>query len=1088
MNCYFYRMFRHWLILLLLFCAGWTWPGSRLTAQYTETDIKIYNFTDGLSHRNVFAIEQDAGGLIWLATINGLNSFDGYGFQHFDQQEAYAGLEMINELELDEDSLLYATSPDYFISHNLQTGRARRFQIKAGEIRRRESVVPTAATSGANGGVFMVLQEERSGRLSLNHYRPGKDKLPVRIAELDGQYNQRPLVHRGDTIYCGAYQSELWLLDALTGSRIASHQLPPTPAGETSRISDLHARPDALWILLEDGRVFSHHYGSTDFTLFPAATPATGNSPLQSLHVAENGDIYVGGFGSLFVYDHWKREWEDLDAPIRQLVKNTCTYRDILVDISGTAWVASDFGAIRITRNDRLFTQYLSGGSEYCSNVYCSTRGITEDENGIVYISYYNSIHRLDPVTNDLRPLFPSNDYFNYPYGLHYYNDHLYTGDGARINLKDLRVEQLFADDGESEGAITQSATDSIIWYGYDQQLLFHDPRTDSTSIYRDDRGRSWNQLTNGSTITYLLHRPGKLFVGTKDAGLYELSLAKGQLRQWQKDSTQFGLASNRINAIHFRAGGGYQSSNVTKKTRRNDSGDERNSQSNNRIQPASSPTEGQLFLATAKGIHRVDLPSGLVTAYISENGAELPNDFINGILPEGDSVIWVSTDHGLCRFSLENVKCANFFTTDGLSSDEFNRISFFRSRNGRMYFGGLNGINAFRPEPRFLEERRERSQVPLMITDFTYVDGRLDSIFAMDPTEINERGRIELSHRDRQFNFSFSLADYRSPNQNRYSYFLEGYDQGWSGESTDYNLRFTDLPPGDYILHVKARVAQEDWMDRQLSIPLIIEQPYYYNWWFWVSVIGVIVLVGFGLLRYRIHLTEQQRLALEKTVKERTAELAAEKQKSEELLLNILPAQTARELMANGHANAYRHERVTVFFSDFVSFTAIASKLEPEVLVRELDLCFRTFDEIVANYGLEKIKTIGDAYLFIGGHDTDETGLAAINCVRAARDIQAFLKSHHASAKAQQRPAFKARIGMHTGPIVAGVVGTHKFAYDIWGETVNIAARMESNGVAEGIVVSESTYKLIRSEFACRPYKTFEEHERQVEMWEVLG
>lgn len=1064
-------MIRSLLILLLHVLIGWIAFPIGLNAQYTETDIKIYNFTDGLSHRNVFSIEQDASGLIWLATINGLNSFDGYGFQRYDHEVAYAGLELISHLAIEHDSMLYATSPDFFIRTNLLNGLSERFQIKKGEIKRRESIVPTAMIPGSDGSVFLVLQEERSGQLSLNHFKPGVDDFPRRLANLGGQYNDRPLANSGDTIYFGAYESELWLLDGKTGKLIGKEELPSAQNERKSRIIDLQSNDDKLWVLMDDGRIFSrNHNDRGDFSSFPHQPPASGS--WKSLFVADNHDIFLGGFGALVVWDAWKQQWEDLDAPVRQLVKNTCTYRKIMVDISGTVWVASDFGAIRLTRSDRLFTQYLSGGSEYCSNVYCSTRGITEDEEGRIYISYYNSIHVLDPTTNYLRPLFPANDYFNYPYGLHYYKGHLYTGDGARIRLSDLKIDQLFPDDGESEGAITQSA-DSIIWFGYDRQLLFHNPATGETNLFRDKSGKSWAQLT-ASTITYLLSEKDKLFIGTLKDGLYELDRSTSQLRHWQQDSTAFGLNSNRINSIHYRppTAYDYRSSKV-------------DNEEKSSVSKAAKATEGQLFLATANGLHRVDLPSGVVTVSTTESGSQLPNNYLNGILPEGDSVIWISTDHGLCRYSLDTDHCINFFTTDGLSSDEFNRISFFRSKNGRMYFGGLNGINAFRPEPRFLEQRRERSQVPLMITSFSYINGRQDTTITLDQSDLSELGKIEVSHRDRQFNFSFSLADYRSPNQNRYSYFLEGYDRNWSTESTDYNLRLNDLPPGSYVLHVKARVAKEDWMDRQLSIPLIIQQPYYYSWWFWASLMGLIVLIGFGLLRYRIYAAEQQRLALEKTVRERTAELAAEKQKSEDLLLNILPAKTAEELMKNGRANAYRHEQVTVFFSDFVSFTAIASKLEPEKLVTELDHCFRTFDEIVASYGLEKIKTIGDAYLFIGGHQGNPNQ-AAIDCVRAARDIQAFLRSHAATAKVQNRPTFRARIGLHSGPLVAGVVGTHKFAYDIWGETVNIAARMETNGIPESIVVSDATYKLIRSEFACRPYKTFVEHELEVKMWEV--
>lgn len=1051
-------MYRSILILLkLLFVAN-------LSAQYTQTDIKVYNFNDGLSHRNVFDVLQDGSGFLWLATIDGLNRFDGYNFTSFEKQAAFADIEMISKLELFADSLLYGTSPDFITETNVITGTHRRYQIKQGELKRRESLVPTSIVATPKG-LYLVIQEEISGHLKLCHYRPGKDDFPQLLGKLDGQYPQRPLLRVNDKVYCAAHEQQLWEIDVASG-QITRQALSHPNLVKGSRIVGLTATATHLWALMNDGQLYARALGAKAFDLMNTV-PVKPNQNLQTLHVSEKGDIYVGGFGQLWLFDAWRSQWEDLDAPIRQLVKNTCTYRDILLDASGTIWVASDFGAVRITRSDRLFTQYLSGGSEYCSNVYCSTRGITEDDNGLIYISYYNSIHVLDPASNDVRPLFPANDYFNYPYGLIYAKGHLYAGDGTRIRLSDLSMQNLFTDDGESEGAVAVSP-DSLIWFGYDRQLLIHDPVTEKTRLYRNRLGQSWAEIS-GAPISYLLPGPNELFIGTTDAGVYQLNLSNDRIRHWQVDSTDTGLRSNRINAIYL--GGG-----------NDQSGDFKVAKDQQKSRVTTLPPRNA-YIATSEGLHRIDLQTGEVKVYNETNG--LPNNFINGMLPEGDTAIWASTDFGLCRFSLQTENCLNFFTADGLSSDEFNRISFYRSKAGRLYFGGLNGVNAFVPERRFLEHRRNRAEVPLLMTNISYVDGSTDSLYTIDFGSIAPLSRLELDHDDRLFNFTFSLTDYRHPGLNRYSYFLEGYDQGWSPESSDYRLRFTDIPPGEYTLHVRARVAKEEWLNRQISLPIIIKQPYYYRWWFWASVAGLVVLAGFGLLQFRIYAAQKQQAELEKTVRSRTAELAAEKQKSEDLLLNILPAETARELKEFGKARARRYEQVTVFFSDFVSFTAVANTLEPEQLVEELDFCFRTFDQIVARYGLEKIKTIGDAYLFIGTLDADPRE-TALNCVRASRDIQVFLRSHAEQARQNNGPVFRARIGLHTGPLVTGVVGTHKFAYDIWGETVNVAARMESNGIPEGIVVSAATYQLIGSEFHCTPFGTFEEHGKEVEMWLV--
>ena len=157
----------------------------------------------------------------------------------------------------------------------------------------------------------------------------------------------------------------------------------------------------------------------------------------------------------------------------------------------------------------------------------------------------------------------------------------------------------------------------------------------------------------------------------------------------------------------------------------------------------------------------------------------------------------------------------------------------------------------------------------------------------------------------------------------------------------------------------------------------------------------------------------------------------------------------------------------VTVLFADFQGFTAISEKLEPEDLVAEIDLSFRAFDVIIEKYGLEKIKTIGDAYMCAGGISSNGTD-SATQVVKAALEMQEAMHDIAEEKKKTDGIFFEARIGIHSGPVVAGIVGIKKFAFDIWGDTVNIAARMETNGKVGKVNISESTYHLIRDHYSC--------------------
>lgn len=224
---------------------------------------------------------------------------------------------------------------------------------------------------------------------------------------------------------------------------------------------------------------------------------------------------------------------------------------------------------------------------------------------------------------------------------------------------------------------------------------------------------------------------------------------------------------------------------------------------------------------------------------------------------------------------------------------------------------------------------------------------------------------------------------------------------------------------------------------------------------------LGLLSLLIFGRLR-------ANRKA-KKTLEAKNKEVEEEKQKADELLLNILPASIAQELKENGKAKAQKFDNASVLFTDFKNFSHISEKLTPEALVAELDHCFKAFDYIISQYdNIEKIKTIGDAYMCASGLDNRRGGLPN-DLVKAAMEMQEFLNDYKSERTKQFLPFFEARIGIHTGPVVAGVVGFNKFAYDIWGDTVNIAARMEANCEVGKVNISESTYNKVKYKFDCQ-------------------
>jgi class 3 adenylate cyclase len=220
------------------------------------------------------------------------------------------------------------------------------------------------------------------------------------------------------------------------------------------------------------------------------------------------------------------------------------------------------------------------------------------------------------------------------------------------------------------------------------------------------------------------------------------------------------------------------------------------------------------------------------------------------------------------------------------------------------------------------------------------------------------------------------------------------------------------------------------------------------------IGLLGALIFSGV-VIRQRIRIGREKKIS------------DAEKQRSDELLLNILPEEVAEELKTTGSAKAKSFTMVTVMLTDFKDFTTISEKVSAELLVAEIHHCFSAFDNIIQKYRIEKIKTIGDAYLCASGLPVSNLSHAT-DIVLAACEIREFMEKRKAELISLGHMPFEIRIGIHTGPVVAGIVGVKKYAYDIWGDTVNLAARMEQNSEAGKINISENTYELVKDKFEC--------------------
>lgn len=250
-------------------------------------------------------------------------------------------------------------------------------------------------------------------------------------------------------------------------------------------------------------------------------------------------------------------------------------------------------------------------------------------------------------------------------------------------------------------------------------------------------------------------------------------------------------------------------------------------------------------------------------------------------------------------------------------------------------------------------------------------------------------------------------------------------------------------------------------------------------------GILGFTLMTVILLLSFLLARTRKRR---NKELQRKNSEISIEKQRSEELLLSILPAEAAEELKEKGSVTPQEYQQATMLFTDFVGFTRIAESLPADQLIRQLNHVFAAFDDICERHNLEKIKTIGDAYMAAGGIPIPNTTNAE-DAVRAALEMQDFLRKWKREKEHVGQQPWELRIGVHTGKVVAGVIGKTKFAYDVWGDTVNIAARMETAGAPWEVNISRLTHELVKDKFVCEhrgqhPIK----HKGMVDMYFVKG
>lgn len=457
-----------------------------------------------------------------------------------------------------------------------------------------------------------------------------------------------------------------------------------------------------------------------------------------------------------------------------------------------------------------------------------------------------------------------------------------------------------------------------------------------------------------------------------------------------------------------------------------------------------------------------------------------LPSNDVTGAFSDRLGSVWLMTNRGVAHF--DGTRWTTYGTDHGLAGNVVRKI--LKGNDGSLWFITLGGISRFNGTT-FSKLTRKDGLLHPSIEDAVidrennlwvatrYGVQRVNPVHAPPMIHIasiktNEgvvSGGSPLPPMEgaSEFTFHYRGLSFRS-GQKRLLYFyrLVGYDNNWHGPVEQTSVSYFNLDPGDY--RFIAKCVDADLVEsNEAAVSFTIFPPFWRTTWF--AALAAVTFFGFlyGGFRFRTHQLEKKSQALADMVRQRTEELLIEQRRSEELLNNILPVPVVRELKEKGSSEPREYRSVTILFTDFMGFTNVAGSLPADRLVGELNEVFKEFDEIIEHHGIEKLKTIGDAYLIASGLPT-ETPDHAVRAVMAALHMQSLILKRNETSPYK----WNMRAGIHSGQVVAGIVGKKKFTYDVWGDTVNIASRMESSCIPGRVNISAFTYDLVKEVFDC--------------------
>lgn len=1002
-----------------------------ITSSHADIQFKKITLDDGLSQSSINAVVQDQRGLIWIATQDGLNVYDGkkiYTYFHAAQDTLSISHNYITQIICAHDSNLYFTTEKgvnaflvaqkTFYHLPLQQFSSYKFSALAEDF------------------PYLWLATEN---LLLRYHLKNK-KFSIFSCPVANDNIHALWVDKYKNVWIGMEEKGLYVLKK-------NHTIPES--------------------LLTHSKVFSiKEYD-------------------QHIYVCTSHGIKIFDTKTLRPYSppQWMYYFNNL--PVSALLK----------DKQGTYWIATEgFGLYRYTKEkiqSYIYNPY-SEKSISSNNLSC----LFQDKDEIIWVGSDNGLNYFDPYKQFFRLLsyHPNNPNAlsnNVVWSILPFNDTLIVGTDAGLDIFKENVKiysvKLQAINGR-KSVFSLYKHHYLLYAGTDQGIFQIDLRNFSVT-------RPPGNLKKINSRVYCFHADsqGMLWIGTKN-GLYVYDTRNGTI-QWFSPSTPppHTLDASTIRCIEATDNHtfllGTDNEGIILASVKNrpaldiqfeqkwQTGNNASALSNNTILSLLYDKNKNLLLAgTFGGGLNLIKPGNDSVQYLT-TAEGLSNNVIYNIIKDNKGNYWISTNNGISKLSPDFTTIDHYFASDGLQSNEFNiGAAAFDPRTQTIYFGGVKGLNYFNPS-----QIQKNPHPPHTEITNIYLFNIPIPFYHKVIKKTSPILEMELPSKYNVFSIELSALHFSAPQKNQIKYQLEPFDMTWVTADPSGIITYTNLDPGEYLLKVKAANSDNVWSQPNIIAKITILPPYWKTWWFRLLMASILLALIYAVYYIRVSAIERQKEYLEELVNERTYEIIQQKEKIEEqnrlleeekkkvekLLLNILPQETVDELKNKGKAAPRSYRMASIMFTDFKGFTIIAEKMRPKDLVAQLDAFFIKFDEIIGKYNIEKIKTMGDAYM-AGGGIPIRNKTNPIDITLAALEIREYVNAVNETKIKNGEIPWPIRIGINTGELIAGVVGIKRFAYDTWGDTVNVAARMQMASEEGKINVSGNTYEYIKDYFVC--------------------